>query len=1545
MRLPLSCFASPTFRSTTAVLEHRRSTSRRVLLAILALWIFLVALGLGAQQPQADSFAARRARTRAFLAQRQAPGRSAAEALEQARAQHAAMYRRLSPTPDTGSLTASWQPLGPTSITSATYGALSGRITALALDPNDTSGNTLYAGTTGGGVWKSINAAGPLSEVLFTALTDTLPVFSPNAGSSVIPSLSIGALAVQPTANPVLLAGTGDPNDATDSYYGEGLLRSTDNGLTWTLVQGSHDGANGNHSFLGLSVAGFAFSTATPTLVVAAFSTSGESTFVDATNAESIPGLYYSIDAGVTWQMATLYDGTFVVQQPQPPGATQTGNAATSVVWDAQRALFIAAVRFHGYYSSPDGMTWTRLAAQPGTNLTTANCPVGVNGIGNAVTCPIFRGTLAVQPVTGDIYALTVDDNNLDQGLWQDLCNATSNACATPLPTFANRIDNAALEVGSGNTAIAQGAYDLTLAAAPATSGSTSTILYAGTIDLYRCTIAANSAACTFRNTTNALNGCNAPAKVASAQHAIASMSESTNGPLLFLGNDGGLWRSLDGVAETGSTCDPSDNTHFDNLNNAIGSLAEVVGFAQHPTDPNTLLVGLGAIGSAATSSASTLASWPQLSTGEGGFPSLDPNTPANWQLAIGAGVNLKQCTLGANCTASNFTSPATIGLAQVDDDATLLDPPALLDPQQTTSVVLGTCRVWRGPVASSATWSTSNALSPAFDGTTPAVCTTSNPLIRSLGVGGPAVTAGPQYTGSEVLYAGLAGQLDGGLAFAGNIFLTKSAGNPFTPSSWTNIAKNPVTNDTSDANLFNPDGFDVSSIAVDPHDPTGATVYVTIMGFGNQGAGVPHLYQSTDFGAHWLNITANLPNAPANFVLVDPNDANTVYVAMDTGVYVTSTISTCSASDCWSVFGTALPNSPVISLAAATQMLTGDGRRGMLRASTYGRGIWQTPLLTAASLAQPAITLSAPFLTFTSQQVATQSVAKTITVTSSGNAPVTFGTPAITGDFTETDNCAGQTIAVNATCAVNVVFAPTATGTRTGLLTIYANVTGGQATVALTGTGTPAANITLTPSALTFAATIVNQTSAVQNITVSNTGGTAATLQTPVITGDFTISANTCGPTLGPSTGCTLSIAFKPTASGTRTGKLSITDTSNAVVATQTATLTGTGDAPATDTLTPTSLTFAQQQVGTTSAAQQVSITNSGDVTLTLLNATITPGDFTVVNGCGTSLAGHSTCALSVTFIPSAIGTRTATLTFTDAIRSQTVSITGSAVAPPGISLSPATLTFAATGNGLTSAAQAITLTNNGSVPLTISSATISSNFTIAANPCGATLAVNAACTLQIVFTPTIAGPLSGTLTLTDNASTPKQTVSLSGLGIDFALTSNGSTTATLSSGSSATYPLLLSSLATVTGSVTFTCTGAPTNSICTVSPSNPSLGSTVSITAIVETGVQASLDPHHFAPWRSYDTIVFAIVAPLALLFRSRLRKSAFCIVLAVCALATISGCGSSRLIPAGNGTGGSGGSGGASYPTPPGTYNLIVSATSTGLTRSVPLTLIVQ
>ncbi len=1323
-------------------------------------------------------------------------------------------------------LNAAWAAVGPAQVASQRYGLVSGRVSSVAVDPADATGNTVYVGTTGGGVWKSMNAAGAAGSVVFAPLTDVLPVFSANAGAAAIPSLSIGAVSV---GDGVVLAGTGDPNDASDSYYGSGLLRSVDGGVTWTLIQQSHDGVAGNHSFVGLGVAGFAWNTTSPKLVVAAMSQAAEGVLVNAPDGTySVMGLYYSTDAGLTWQMGTIEDGSQVVQRAGPGGGP--GNAATAVVWNAVRQRFYAAVRFHGYYESADGVTWTRLAHQPGVGLTLTACPTSPGSAGSAA-CPMWRGALAVQAATGDTFALTVDAKNVDQGVWQDVCGLSGGGCGASPIAFGKQLGSGALEVGGGSAAIAQADYDLALTAVAAGSD---TVLFAGTVDLYRCSLAAG---CVWRNTTNAMNGCAAPATVSPAQHAIAAVSGAGAGglPLIYLGNDGGVWRSVDGVNELQTPCSADDAKHFDNLNGGLGSLAEVVSLAQDPASAGTLVVGLGANGTAATGAAAGGGAWAQIAAGEGGGVAIDQVNPRNWYVSLGAGVNVRYCGNGSACGAADFAGAPTIGAAQAAGDASLIDVPWLLDPALGTDVLLGTCRVWRGAAQSGAGWSVANAISATLGAGQNGACGASNAMVRSLAAGGPASGAvAAQNAGSTVLYAGMAGVLDGGGNYGGHVFANYAAGTAGTGSVWTDVAKSAVTNDQ--AGVFNPSGFDVSAVVADGHDATGKTVYATVMGFAGNGMNAPHVYRSVDGGGHWTNISSNLPNAPANGLVVDPNDANTIYVAMDTGLYVTQTVTSCLAANCWSVYGVGLPNAPVVAVAAGAGIATGDGRFGELRVGTYGRGIWQIPLLTAAGPAVPAMTLSPGSLTFAVQAVGTASAGQTIAVTNSGNAALVVSQIVTSGDFTETDNSAGP-VAVGARCAVQVAFLPTALGARAGMLTVYGNVAGGQATAALTGVGAPAAAIVLSPLAVTYSSTSVGAVSVAQSITVSNTGGVAATLQTPVITGDFTITANTCGTSLAAGVGCTVSVAFAPTASGTRTGSFSVMDS----VGTQTASLTGVGVLPATDAMAPMTLTFGAQQLNMASAGQQVTLTNAGDAALTLVSAQIASGDFTVVNGCGNSVAAHSTCALTVTFVPKTVGAGSGVLTVSDAYRSQTVALSGTGVAPAGVSVSPVgTMTFAATGVGLSAAPQLVTLTNNGGMPLLIQSVGATGDFAVVAgsNTCGASVAVGAWCSVQVVFAPAAAGTRTGSLVVVDNAGSSPQTLQLTGTGVDFALTANGSTMATISAGS-AVYPLLLSSAAGLPGTVAFVCSGVPAHATCTVNPSPAGLGGTSTITVTVATSV----------------------------------------------------------------------------------------------------------
>jgi len=114
----------------------------------------------------------------------------------------------------------------------------------------------------------------------------------------------------------VILAGTGDPNDSLDSYYGSGILRSADGGNTWCLIPNSVDVYYSSlraFSFFGLGFSGFAWSTVNPQLVVAAVAQSAEGLAVGATTANSFAGLYYSTDSGASWRLATIEDNSSLI--------------------------------------------------------------------------------------------------------------------------------------------------------------------------------------------------------------------------------------------------------------------------------------------------------------------------------------------------------------------------------------------------------------------------------------------------------------------------------------------------------------------------------------------------------------------------------------------------------------------------------------------------------------------------------------------------------------------------------------------------------------------------------------------------------------------------------------------------------------------------------------------------------------------------------------------------------------------------------------------------------------------------------------------------------------------------------------------------------------------------------------------------------------------------------------------------------------------------------------------------------------------------------
>ena len=202
---------------------------------------------------------------------------------------------------------------------------------------------------------------------------------------------------------------------------------------------------------------------------------------------------------------------------------------------------------------------------------------------------------------------------------------------------------------------------------------------------------------------------------------------------------------------------------------------------------------------------------------------------------------------------------------------------------------------------------------------------------------------------------------------------------------------------------------------------------------------------------------------------------------------------------------------------------------------------------------------------------------------------------------------------------------------------------------------------------------------------------------------------------------------------------------------------------------LSPTSLSFGNQVVNTTSATVNVTLTNSGSALLTL-SVSIT-GDYSQTNTCGSSVAAGKKCTISVTFKPTATGTRTGTVTITDNASNspQTISLTGTGVL--AVSLSATSLTFPNQVVGTTSTAQLVTLTNNQSVSLTITSIVATGDFA-QTNTCGGSVTAKGKCTVNITFTPTTTGTRTGAVTITDSANNSPQVISLSGTGIAVQLT-----------------------------------------------------------------------------------------------------------------------------------------------------------------------------
>ncbi len=418
-------------------------------------------------------------------------------------------------------------------------------------------------------------------------------------------------------------------------------------------------------------------------------------------------------------------------------------------------------------------------------------------------------------------------------------------------------------------------------------------------------------------------------------------------------------------------------------------------------------------------------------------------------------------------------------------------------------------------------------------------------------------------------------------------------------------------------------------------------------------------------------------------------------------------------------------------------------------------------------ALPGPQLALAPANIGFGTQVVGAASATSTISVTNTGNLALIISSWSIAGanagDFV-TSVTAPMVVAANGSAAIKVTFAPTAVGSRMASLQVIDNAPGSPHVVPLTGTGATVDSPTaLLPSSLSFGNQAVGKSSPASSVTITNTGAKDLQIAGFAMSGsnpaDFTIQ--TAAPLVVPGNGGTadLSVVFAPLASGARSATLQIID--NASGSPHAVALNGTGVAASGG--LPATLDFGGRVVGTTTT---FTISAAGPASILLYGQAA--GDFlaramATVNG---------STKLLVSFIPTSLGTRAATLSVNDNSGQHFVALSGIGAVPgPYVSISPPGIGFADQNLGTASTPSLVSVENTGNANLNISglsfAGTNPTDFTTS-TPAPLILPPNGTASIAVSFQPSDAGIRTATLQIAANASNGSlQSVLLSGNGL----------------------------------------------------------------------------------------------------------------------------------------------------------------------------------
>jgi photosystem II stability/assembly factor-like uncharacterized protein len=1119
-----------------------------------------------------------------------------------------------------------WTSIGPQPVTNSAGGtnfgnpSATGRVTAIAVDPTTTnmSSQVIYLGAATGGVWKSTDGGNSWNTI-----------FDQNN------SLAIGGIAIAPGAgnNNIIYVGTGELNFSGDSYYGAGVYKSTDGGNTWSQQCGGASvnfcapTFSGAFQGGGFFVGAIAVNPTNPNIALASVRNAGNA---------AVSGIYRTTDGGANWNLL----------------ASASGAAGNSIIWNPSDSTIVyatlgergTAAKFGVYKSTDSGVTFTRLTGNgaTGNNLPTTN---------------LGRHEMAVAPSNGNIVYVAINDEPTSGllGLAKSTDGGATWSFTAPstLPSLPNFCSG-------------QCWYDVALAVLPT---DPNTLIVGGSAFT-------NNSSTDFRSSDGGVTWTDITTGSSAVRphvdtHAL-TFAATTSGFRLYTGNDGGVWFT------DNPTASPVTWEAGNNANLTITQFYP--GHAIHPSDEN---ISYGGTQDNGTEKYSGIPAWDHVACGDGAWAAIDPNIPT---------------TVYTNCqniailrSALDGAAPSWVSITNElanSGDRSLFISPLVHDPIQSGLLYFGTFRVWQStnygndwtPISPDLTTSNTNevtSVSVAPSNNNVVYATTTDGQVwrtTNANAGSAAtwtnLTASPlpnryatmvrtDHASADIAYLSYSG-FSGFVDSVGHVFKTTNGG-----ATWSDISGNgagalpnsPV-NDIAVVHYGAPINFDAVFIATDVGvfecpDPTSATPCTT---WSPVGTGLPKVpVVGLAFRQASATIRA-ITHGRGVWVIATPG-INTAGVLLLTSITPSSRASASGAftmtfegndfgvpSGTPEIFVDGVNiNATNITVISPTQMT-----------ATIPPSVTAAPGLHQISIDQPghaptpsnptsAITFSvtgpAPTLTSISPNHAIVGSPAFMLFASGTNFVCGSGPSAtvlqLAGGFLRIFSC--STTSIVAIVPASILGIPVNLS-----ISAFNPGPGGGLSASLPFSVQQPAFPNASASSLAFLNQPVNTTSAVQTITVTNTGGASLTFtSSPTITAtnatNFAIApGTTCvnGTLLtGGGGSCVINVTFTPPSVGSF-GPASLTFTNNSSLPTQTVTLTGTGiDFTLTAPTSSATITAGQTATFTISAAPATggfpnSISFSASGLPSASSATFSPNSVTPGSTAATTTLSITTTA-----------------------------------------------------------------------------------------------------------------------------------------------------------------------------------------------------------------------------------------------------------------------------------------------------------------------------